>query len=347
MVKDWLDQVDRALRAWMYTARHFPFHQALLWTRVVFLWTFVWSTSLTLLVVFGGLDWIRLPTLPVTVLGTAVSFYLGFKGNAAYARLWEARKIWGGIVNTSRTWGIHVRDLMREGEDVGELHTEFVYRHIAWLAALRIRLRRPKPWEHRLAFDDVFRQTHGTLDTSDETLRASMEPFLAADELDWVMDRQNHATQLLANQSRRLAECREDQRMDDFRHMELARILETLFTLQGKAERIKNFPLPRQYASANHWFVKGFIVLVPLALIGEFHDKTPELIWLGIPTSMALCWVFFVWDKIVDFSENPFEGLVNDIPMTAMARGIEIDLREILGETQLPPSLPSVTNVQV
>ena len=111
------------------------------------------------------LEWLRIPSMPVGVLGTAVSFYMGFKGSAAYDRMWEARKIWGGIVNSSRTWGTmvttFVTNLHREtpGEaPPTDIHRELLYRHVAWLAALRIQLRRPKPWEHRKDRNDRFRQ---------------------------------------------------------------------------------------------------------------------------------------------------------------------------------------------
>lgn len=126
--------------------------------------------------------------------------------------------------------------------------------------------------------------------------------------------------------------------------MELARLLSEFYTLQGKCERIKNFPLPRQYATANHWFVMIFVFLVPLALLGAFHtDDLPNwYVWVTVPASIVLGWVFYLWDKVLEYSENPFEGLINDIPMDALSRTIEIDLREMLGETELPPPIQPI-----
>ena len=339
----------------MYTRKRFPFSRVLFWSSWVLVLMAGWGAIVTTAHVHLGLEWLRVPTMVVSVLGTAVSFYLGFKGNAAYGRLWEARKIWGGIVNESRTWGLHITTMVSElhrdtpGEPaLGEVHREMVYRHIAWLAALRTQLRRPKPWEHHRGFNDKTRRRFGTFDNSDAALRDRIQPFVSEDELEHVMQAKNPATRLLHRQAERLKALYADQRIEDFRHMELAGVLRTFFTLQGKCERIKNFPLPRQYASANHWFVFLFIALLPLGLIeaAHSHDMPESFVWVTVPATMLLGWVFFVWNRVLDYSENPFEGLLNDIPMDGLSRTIEIDLRQMLGETELPgPVPPAAENI--
>lgn len=324
----------------MYIQRRFQLLPTLRWSIRTLPLILVWSAAITLAYTQLEWKWLAIPAMPVSVLGTAVSFYLGFKGNAAYGRLWEARKIWGGIVNTSRTWGIHVTGFV-SNEDA---HQRLIYRHVAWLAALRTRLRRPKPWEHRAPRNDVYRALRDTLDTSDARIESLMEPFLEDAELAHTMEAKNQATRLLHNQSNDLRALYEDGHIDDFRHMELAKLLETMFTLQGKAERIKNFPLPRQYATANHWFVWCFLLLVPMALLGALSGVSLSA-WFTIPISLLLGWVFTTWDLVVDYSENPFEGLVSDIPMNSMSRTIEIDLRQILGETDLPEPIAPINDV--
>ncbi|MEM6295058.1 MAG: bestrophin family ion channel [Myxococcota bacterium] len=308
-----------------------------------------WAALLTFIHVNLGLAWLRLPSLVLSVLGTAVSFYLGFKGSSAYGRLWEARKIWGGIVNDSRTWGLQVTtfvsDLHRDGEDASALtaaHRDLVYRHIAWLAALRTMLRRRKSWEHSRASNDGARKLYGTLENSNAVLEERIEAFVPADELEHVMQAKNPATRLLHRQAEQLKALYAEERIEDFRHMQMMTLLQSFFALQGKCERIKNFPLPRQYASANYWFVIIFITLLPLGLLGVSHgDGLPEAFaWITVPGTMVLGWVFYVWDRVVDFSENPFEGLINDIPMDSLSRTIEIDMRQMLGETELPAALP-------
>ncbi len=335
----------------MYAKSHFRLIPAISWTYPTAVVVGVWATLLTALHLYGGLEWLRLPALPVSVLGTAVSFYLGFKGNAAYERLWEARKIWGGIVNSSRTWGLFATTMVTDRHaqadletPLADVHRELVYRHLAWLAALRTQLRRLKAWEHDEGWNNRYRDAFGTRDNSDPVLEQRMAPFLAREELAALMSQKNRATQLVRIQGERLRDLLEDGRVEDFRHMQLADLLETFYTLQGQAERIKNFPLPRQYSTANHWFVKIFIGLLPLALIDAFHiDGAPEVfVWLVVPVSTLVGWVFHLWDRVVDYSENPFEGLINDIPMDALSRTIEIDLREMLGETELPPPIQPI-----
>ena len=117
------------------------------------------------------------------------------------------------------------------------------------------------------------------------------------------------------------------------------------YTHQGQAERIKKFPLPRQYGSMSFVFVGIFIFLLPFGLVTEFHDLSEWGAWLSIPFSVIVSWVFLMMELVGDYSENPFEGLGNDIPMLALCRTIEIDLLEMLGETELPPSIQPVNDV--
>ncbi|MCY1066110.1 bestrophin family ion channel [Nannocystis sp. RBIL2] len=108
---------------------------------------------------------------------------------------------------------------------------------------------------------------------------------------------------------------------------------------RGKCERIKNFPYPRQFATLNLLFVWLFIALVPLGLLQEFSKLGDGFVWLTIPAGVIVAWVFHTMDKIGESTENPFEGGPNDVPITAIARAIEVDLREMLGQKDLPPLL--------
>ena len=116
-----------------------------------------------------------------------------------------------------------------------------------------------------------------------------------------------------------------------------------MFNLQGKSERIKNFPYPRQFATLNHFFMWIFVLLLPLALVPQFAEIGTELaekqplignlfIWLAVPFYTIVAWVFHTMERIGRTGENPFEGNANDVPISTIARGIEIDLRQNLGE---------------
>ena len=122
-------------------------------------------------------------------------------------------------------------------------------------------------------------------------------------------------------------------------------MLAELLAQQGASERIKNFPYPRQYATLNLWFVKIFVVLIPLGMLQEFEKLGGNLVWLSIPFSALAGWIFTTMEKIGESSESPFEGSANDVPITAMSRGIEIDLRQMLGETEVPATIQPEHNI--
>ena len=149
----------------------------------------------------------------------------------------------------------------------------------------------------------------------------------------------NTATQIINEQSRDLKNLREQGVIEDFRHMELVNVLKSFYTLQGKNERIKKFPLPRQYATISRYFIGIFIMLLPFSMIPELQKVGDWGFWLSIPITALIGWVYVMMEVVGDYSENPFQGMANDIPMLSLCRTIEIDLREMLGETELPANI--------
>ena len=319
------------------------------WAMIVYVGHVIWHDA-----------WVDISWLPISVIGTAVAFYVGFKNNQAYDRLWEARKIWGAIVNDSRTWGsmvkAYVSNLFAEKEQASseELRGEvqvLVYRHMAWLYALRSQLLIPTSWEHisqgRLGRHNTKRRmkNFGVGLVDDHDTEAILQDLIPEEEYDTLINYKNTATQLIARQGMHLKELREKGLIDDFRHMEPHNLLKGFYTHQGKAERIKKFPLPRQYGNSSQIFVSIFLFLLPFGMITEFHKLGEDAAWLSIPFSCLVGWVFIMMELVGDYSENPFEGLGNDIPMLALCRTIEIDLREMLGEEDLPPGIRPVNGV--
>jgi ion channel-forming bestrophin family protein len=104
---------------------------------------------------------------------------------------------------------------------------------------------------------------------------------------------------------------------------------------RANANGIKNFPFPRQYASTAVWLTFVFAALIPFGLMDIFASYGNRM-WLSVPFSAMITWVFFLMEKIGDYSENPFEGTYNDVPITSIARTIEIDLREMINDTGIP-----------
>ncbi len=290
---------------------------------------------------------IAIPFLPLSTIGIAVSFYIGFKNNAAYDRFWEARKIWGGIVNNSRTWGNQVHSFITEiNEDSGRMscnvineQQQLIYRQIAWLYALKLQLRRPSSFSIKLRKSV---QALGEGQPERKNWNEEVMPFLDLSEYKEVVGYANPATQLIRKQGAALQDLAEKHdAINEFRFIAMMNTQSEFYNLQGKCERIKNTPFPRQYAHFSSIFTWIFILLLPYGLVGLFvgMDTGPEahsLMWLTVPFSTLISWIFYTMEIVGDNSEDPFEGFINDVPMNALCRTIEIDLREMLGETDLP-----------
>ena len=322
------------------------------------IWLLALSGAITALYYFDIIS-LNIPWLPISVIGTAVAFYAGFKNNQAYDRMWEARKIWGGIVNDSRTWGMmvdgYVTNLFREKKasesEIMAIKKRLIYRHIAWLYAHRSQLLVATPWEHISQGGHTARTARmyqkkfgiGLLD--DEITRTELKLFLPEQEHDRLVANMNTATQIINEQSRALTKLREQDLIDDFRHTQMEDVLRSFYTLQGKNERIKKFPLPRQYANMSRYFVGIFIMLLPFSMIPELIKLGEWGLWLSVPITALIGWVYVMMELVGDYSENPFQGMANDIPMMSLCRVIEIDLREMLGETDLPPKVEAKNGV--
>lgn len=357
----------------MYTKKVFPLSGMISWTfKYIILFLLI---SLIPVFLFDVLDWkwLHLPWLPIGLLGTAVAFIQGFKNNASYDRLWEARKIWGGVVNTSRTWTIMIKDYISNPKDealltdreVNSIVKEIVMRHVAWMTALRYQMRTPKPWEEQLNTKrkKAWRKKNYALLECDVPKEEAIAPYLSAKDLDTLKDKGNWASQILGLQSTHLRELKEKNLINNFRHVELMNVLKELYTLQGKSERIKNFPYPRQFATLNQYFIWIFIILLPFGVMDAFQDIGKDFlvemtdhqhdagffhmlfdslgkhfVWLSVPFSALISWVFYTLEMIGESTENPFEGGINDVPITDMARGIEIDIRQLIDDTDIPES---------
>ena len=302
---------------------------------------------------------ISIPWLPVSIIGTAVAFYVGFKNNQSYDRMWEARKIWGGIVNDSRTFGMmidsYVSNLFSKekypADKIHKIKQRLIYRHLAWIYAHRSQLLIATPWEHisqgvhTTKTAQRYQKKFGIGLFDDDITQKHLKQFLSAEEYERFIKYANTATQIINEQSRDIAYLREENLIDDFRHVELEKILQNFYEHQGKNERIKKFPLPRQYAYMSRYFVAIFILMLPFSMIPELMKLGNWGVWLAIPITALIGWVYIMMELVGDYSENPFQGMANDIPMMSLCRTIEIDLREILGEKDLPPVIEAQNGV--
>lgn len=338
----------------MHAGKNFSFKEVVFWTRRDIFWLLIIAAIPTCCYVLLDWKWLSIPWLPIALLGTAVAFIVGFKNNASYDRMWEARRSWGAIVNSSRSWGIMVKDYVTDRHVRGEIskaeleyeHKVLFNRHFAWLAALRFQLREPRVWEgiykkHNAEYKNKWFKVH----EHNNELKHDLEKYLSKEELNLILSKTNKAAQLIALQSDHLRRLLDQGLIEDFRHMELEKMLVEFLNQQGVSERIKNFPYPRQYATLNLYFIKIFVCLVPLGMLQEFEKLGGHMVWLTIPFAALSSWIFTTLEKIGESTESPFEGSANDVPITQMSRAIEIDLREMLHEDELPEPIKPINNI--
>ncbi|AQX90570.1 MULTISPECIES: bestrophin family protein [Elizabethkingia] len=335
----------------MNIGSHYKLYHFIPWTRIKIYKMLILSIVPTALFYFLDWKWLAIPWVPVALLGTAAAFISGFKNTQTYNRSWEARQIYGAIINNSRSFGIQVKDFIRTEKTVEkDLHQQIIYRHFAWLTALRFQLRETKSWEHvkTKSYNKEYLQYYKVPEWESK-LENELKEFLDTSEFHYVLSTKNRATQIIALQSSHLRALNEEGKISDYNYTALENQLKELYDQQGKCERIKNFPYPRQFSSINLYFTNALCFLLPLGFLGEFSKMTEKfgdnIVWLTIPFSVLLGWVFLVLEQIGESTENPFEGNANDIPITQISRNIEIDLREMLGETELPPAINPIDNI--
>jgi putative membrane protein len=331
----------------MHTGNHYTLKEFIFWTRRDIYALFVLALIPTVLYQTLHWQWLAVPWVPIALVGTAAAFLVGFKNTQTYNRLWEARQIYGAIVNSSRAWGILVRDCIKgdNKEELKEIHRELIYRHLGWLTALRFQLRESRTWENTdKAYNKEYRMFF-TVPEWESKLEDELDKYLSGEDKAYVLGKKNRATHLISIQSKRLKELTEKGLLTQLNYISLENMLVNLYEQQGKCERIKNFPYPRQFSSVNLFFIRLFVILVPFGMLQEFHKLGDMYVWMTIPFSVLINWVFQSMERIGESTENPFEGNANDVPISALSRTIEIDLREMLDETDLPPALQPVNKI--
>lgn len=279
-----------------------------------------------------GMQKLSIPFNAVATLSTALAIYLGFKNNNAYERWWEARKIWGLLVNYSRAWGREVLTLSfaREGQEDPELTAwkrKLLYRHMAFVHGLRVFIRAPKDYNKKVS--EVIEQPNSYED---------IRPFLSAEEYKSVLDKQNPPNYLLKLQGEDLKEGYAKGWLSDYRFVRLDETLTEFNNHQGMSERIKNTPFPRPYSFFSRVFVHIHGTMVPFAFI-------EDLGWVNIPLSLTINFVFLALDLVGERTEDPFENRMDDTPLTNISVTIEQNLKEMLEEDKLPEKPDPVQGV--
>ncbi len=262
---------------------------------------------------------VGLPFTPVGVLGTALAIFLAFRANTAFARWNEAAQIWANIVNASRIFArliitftdSHAHTPQYDPQRSTAFKQEMVYRHLAWVNALRLQLRGQKVGE-------------------------GLRPYLLNPKEDATAQQApNLPNKLLQTQGRRIYAAMADGTLQGFDSFQLEGQLAALSAAQAASERLKNIPIPRQYDYFTRLFVRLFVIIIPFFLVQS--TATTGAVWLVVPLSALIAFLFTTIERISALNEEPFENRITDVPLTAICRDIERDLRTMLGETKLPP----------
>lgn len=307
-------------------------------------WLTAWMLMVTSTYYFTHWKIFSIPWLPLSLIGIAVAFYVGFKNSQSYSRLWEARVIWGAIVNNSRKLGALVKNLQSDDPAADrnqEIRKRIIFRHIAWLYQLRQQLLEPAPWEHvsLKSFSGYYnrkRREQFFSHYKSELEEAGNRTYLSAEEKESLQHFNNKAIQMLDLQTKDVQTLYQHKTINLVQQIKIQEVIDNFHDEQGKAERIKRFPFPRKYASFSFVFVCIFIFLLPFGVVSEFSKLNDELVWVSVPVGVIVGWIFVVMELIGDYSENPFQGLHNDIPMLSISRAIEIDMLQMIGEKDIP-----------
>ena len=268
--------------------------------------------ALAVLLYRTGVAEVAIPVAIPAMLGTALSILLGFRTNSAYDRWWEARKIWGAIVNDSRTFARQATSLFflpggSDERDMTAMQREMVYRQIAWNYVLASSLRRQDPFR-------------------------GIETTLALEESDALRSQDNPANAILQTQAHRLRDALRKGYLDSLRFLPIEGTLTRMCDNMGKCERIKNTIFPAHYGFLISLIVWLFVLLLPLGLV-------ESLGWITAPVAFMIAIMFWMIEAIGEALQDPFENFVSDTPMLALSRTIEINLRQQLGETELPDKI--------
>jgi putative membrane protein len=237
------------------------------------------------------------------IMGTVISLLLAFRSNQAYDRWWEARTIWGAIVNDSRTLARQISWFTRTPEMDEQSHFirhRFIKRQIAWCYSLSRSLR-------------------------GQDSQYGIEKYMSRSEQQTIKNFNNSPMAILDLQGQELQKAYHNGVINAYQQVEIERTLSRLCDAMGKCERIKNTIFPATYSLYIHFSLLFFFLLLPFAVVDFFG-------YMAIPVVIAIAAVFFLIEKMAIHLQDPFENKPTDTPMTAICFTIERDLKQMMSD---------------
>lgn len=273
--------------------------------------TFITATATLVTVMYEpwGLAQYTLTTIPFSLMGLALSIFLGFRNNACYDRWWEARKMWGGLINTTRSLARQTLTLIEPGADRQAL----IHQIIGYTYALKSHLR-----------------TEVKLDAVVSWFPQSMAAHFEQST--------NVPVAILQHMGDSYRSAWKDGRIEPYHLPVLEASLTALTDIQGKCERIKNTPVPLSYTMLTHRLVAIYCLALPFGIVTEIGTLTPLVVAI-------ISYAFLGLDSVGTQLEDPFELDPNDLPLAALARTIERNLLERIDLEDLPGPIKPVKGI--
>lgn len=246
-----------------------------------------------------------LPEMPLTVpafIGTAISVLLSFNLNQSYERWWEARIIWGAIVNNSRSLVLQLQSLVADGND--HVTARMAYRQMAWCYSLGQSLRGLEPLDN-------------------------IGQFLSLEDMEAITKHDNKPLAIAQLQTQDLKALANEGQIDPFVRVQLDTTMVQLVAEAGKAERINSTVFPVTYRIFLHFIIYLFIATLSIAL-----DHAPAA--FVIPLLLIVASAFFLLENTATHMQDPFENMPTDTAVTAIATTIEINIKNLLDDSNVP-----------
>jgi ion channel-forming bestrophin family protein len=252
---------------------------------------------------------------PLTALGVALGVFMSLRNNVVYNRYWEARSLWGKLINTSRTLPRQLTTYLTGGtaEEREAVFRDLCLRQIAFVKAMRAHLR-------------------------DENPREDAAAYLPPEEIVELRDIKNIPTAILHRMGERLHETWRRGLISEYHLTMVDGTMTELTDILGGCEKIKNTPIPPAYTYLGHKLMLAYCCMLPFALVADLHFFTPLV-------TVTIAFAFLILDQTSDLIEIPFATEENDLPLNAMTRTIEVDLLQRLGEKNVPPPVEAVDGV--
>lgn len=287
----------------MLLKKNIPFRYIIGKIRTELILVSLYAVVVTILYKVFHFTHLAIPLSIPMIMGTVISLLLAFRSNQAYDRWWEARTIWGAIVNDSRTlarqvnWFIHAQE---QDEQAHFFRSRFIRRQIAWCYSLSRSLR---------GQDSAY----------------GIERFISRGDILHTKNFNNTPMAILDLQGQDLQKAYHNGLINSYQQVEIDRTLSRLCDAMGKCERIKNTIFPATYSLYIHFSLLFFFLMLPFAVV-EFFG------FMSIPVVIAIAAVFFLIEKMAIHLQDPFENKPTDTPMTAICFTIERDLKQIISD---------------